>query len=76
MNYFGIDWIANILILIATIILGKRNSLGFILFAVSNVMFFILGIMIESIALCIFMCIMFVINIQSYRSFNATNLRK
>ncbi len=67
--YYGIDWIAIALSLLAVYMLGNKNKYGFLVFAFSNVMWVFLGFSwMESIGMAIGNIVFFVVNVRGYFS--------
>ena len=48
LTHYGIDWLAMALSLYAAYLLGNKQKLGFIVFAVSNVFWILLGLVFMS----------------------------
>ena len=52
-NYYGIDWLAMFLTLIAIYMIGNKQRFGFIFMISANISWLIVGFLTQSIALLI-----------------------
>jgi hypothetical protein len=73
MRYFGIDWFAFITGGIAIYSLGNKHKHGFILAALSNASWLLLGIATESYGLAISGAVFVVMYIRGYLRWRRTN---
>ncbi|BDD03961.1 hypothetical protein [Aureibacter tunicatorum] len=66
-EYYLIDWIGISLALLAVYLLGNKKKLGFIVFAISNIVWMYLGfVMMNSIGTAVGNSIFLIINIRGY----------
>lgn len=66
-RYFLIDWLAMALSLLGVYLLGNKKKIGFIIFAVSNLIWAGLGFtMMQSLGVAIGNLVFFVINTRGY----------
>lgn len=66
LNFYGIDWLAIGSSLGALYLLGNKNRIGFLLFVLSNICYFAIGIMTESAALILGSLIFFITNTRGF----------
>lgn len=52
-KYYAIDWVAMALSLYAVYLLGNKNKWGFVSFIISNVLWVVVGFMMESYAVSV-----------------------
>ncbi|GAB5465846.1 MAG: nicotinamide mononucleotide transporter [Candidatus Kapaibacteriales bacterium] len=70
-RYFLIDWLAMLLSLLGVYIIGNKRKSGFLVFALSNVIWALLGFtLMGSYGVAIGNLIFVVINIRGYLSWN------
>ena len=66
-EYYLVDWLGIGLSLISVYMLGNKNKWGFIVFAVSNIIWIFLGLVwMDSIGMAVGNFIFMVINIRGY----------
>lgn len=69
--HYGIDWLAMALSLYAAYLLGNKQKLGFIIFAISNVFWVMLGLFfMSSYGMAIGNFAFLLINVRGYISWN------
>ncbi len=69
--HYGIDWLAMALSLYAAYLLGNKQKIGFIIFAISNVFWVMLGIFfMSSYGMAIGNFAFLLINVRGYISWN------
>ena len=66
LKYYGIDWLAIFSSFIAIYLLGNKNRKGFWGFMFSNVCYFIIGFLTNSLALIIGSTIFFITNFRGW----------
>ena len=72
--YYGVDWFAMALSLYAAYLLGNKQKLGFIVFAVSNIIWIVLGIFfMSSMGMALGNFAFFLINVRGFISWNKTS---
>ena len=64
-NYYGLDWVATFITCIAIIKIGNRDKDGFILMMSGNIIWFVVGIMADSMAMLLANTIFFSINLRA-----------
>ena len=67
LEYYLLDWLGIFMSLISVYMLGNKNKWGFIVFAISNVIWIYLGLMMmSSVGMAVGNFIFMVINIRGY----------
>ncbi|WP_444897864.1 hypothetical protein ACJJI5_16180 [Microbulbifer sp. EKSA008] len=75
--HYGLDWLAISLSLYAAYLLGNKQKIGFIIFAISNVLWIILGIFfMSSYGMAIGNLAFFLINARGFNHWNTENVEK
>jgi hypothetical protein len=67
-NYYGVDWIGTVLMVVGVYLLSEKNPKGFFLSAVSNVFWIAFGFMSASIATVLLNAGLMLINIKGFRA--------
>jgi hypothetical protein len=71
LKYYGLDWLAMVLSLLAVYLLGNKNRMGFISFSLANTVWVILGFfLIHSFGIAIGNIVFLVMNIRGFFSWN------
>lgn len=65
-KYFGIDWLAMISSFFAIYLLGNKNKKGFLAFMFSNVCYWTIGYLTNSIALITGSIVFFITNLNNW----------
>ncbi|MTI09555.1 MULTISPECIES: PnuC protein [Curvivirga] len=66
-THYGVDWVAMTLSVLGAYMLGNKNQYGFIVFAISNVMWIFLGLTwMTSIGMAIGNLVFCLINLRGY----------
>lgn len=69
--HYGIDWLAIVLSLYAAYLLGNKQKFGFIIFAISNVFWILLGLVfMSSYGMAIGNFAFFLINVRGFIFWN------
>jgi 4-hydroxybenzoate polyprenyltransferase len=69
--HYGIDWFAMALSLYAAYLLGNKKKIGFVIFAISNIFWIILGVFfMSSYGMAIGNFAFFLINVRGYVEWN------
>jgi nicotinamide riboside transporter PnuC len=73
--YYGIDWFAMVLSLYSAYLLGNKKKSGFVFFAISNVLWIILGVyFMFSYGMAIGNFVFFLMNIRGFFEWNKKDL--
>ncbi|AQQ66536.1 hypothetical protein Mag101_01910 [Microbulbifer agarilyticus] len=73
-EYYLVDWLGMGLSLISVYLLGNRNKWGFLLFALSNVIFIFLGLTwMNSVGMAVGNVAFMLINIRGYLHWDKNN---
>lgn len=74
--HYGIDWLAMALSLYAAYLLGNKQKVGFIIFAISNVFWILLGVFfMSSYGMAIGNFAFFLINLRGYMHWHKATLK-
>jgi hypothetical protein len=65
-KYYGTDWIAMILTMIAIYMIGNRQRFGFIFMITANVCWLIVGVLTQSFALLVANVVFSTMNIRAF----------
>ena len=65
-HYFGTDWVGNILVILAILLITKQKRIGFLICATANGLFLIFGWQATSIPTILFNVILMVVNIRGF----------
>lgn len=65
-DYYGIDWIAMVLTIIAIYLLGNKSRKGFVIMMAGNLCWVALGALTGSLGLIAANCTFIVMNIRAY----------
>lgn len=65
-RYFFLDWLAMALSLGAMVMLGNRDRRGFLVFAISNAMWVVVGLWAHSLAIAIGNAVFLAINLRGF----------
>lgn len=69
--HYGLDWFAMFLSLYAAYLLGNKKKVGFVIFAISNIFWILLGIFfMSSYGMAIGNFAFFLINVRGYVEWN------
>ncbi len=72
-KYFGLDWMAMIMSVIAMLLLGNKVKWGFVSFMIANIAWIILGILLlHSYAIVIGNSIFLITNTRGFIKWNQT----
>jgi hypothetical protein len=72
LKYFGLDWIAMLLSVIAMILLGNKVKWGFTLFMLANITWILLGfLLLNSYAIVLGNIIFLITNTRGFLKWNA-----
>ena len=70
-NYYGLDWAAMLLSVLAMVLIGNKNKYGFISFVVANLTWILVGaIMMESWGIVIGNITFLVTNLRGFLKWN------
>ena len=70
-SHYGLDWLAMALSLYAAYLLGNKQKIGFLIFAVSNLLWIILGLFfMSSYGMAIGNIAFTVINVRGFNQWN------
>jgi hypothetical protein len=73
--HYGIDWLAMALSLYGAYLLGNKKEIGFIIFAISNVIWILLGLFfMSSYGMAIGNLAFFLINLRGYVSWKKNDV--
>ncbi|WP_394176051.1 hypothetical protein [Thalassotalea litorea] len=75
--HYGIDWLAMALSLYAAYLLGNKQKLGFIIFAISNVFWITLGVFfMSSYGMAVGNFAFLLVNIRGFIYWNKANIKE
>lgn len=75
--HYGIDWLAMALSLYAAYLLGNKQKLGFIIFAISNVFWILLGLFfMSSYGMAIGNFAFFLFNVRGFIHWNKATFKE
>jgi hypothetical protein len=75
--HYGVDWLAMALSLYGAYLLGNKQKLGFIIFAISNVFWVLLGLFfMSSYGMAIGNSLFFLINVRGFINWNRATLKE
>jgi hypothetical protein len=75
--HYGIDWLAMALSLYAAYLLGNKQKLGFIIFAISNIFWVLLGLFfMSSYGMAIGNFLFFLINVRGFINWNRSTVKE
>lgn len=66
LQYYGIDWIGMVLMLISVYLLSESKRTGFLFGAIGNIIWIIFGIMATSLATILLNAGLFILNIRGW----------
>ncbi|WP_338760287.1 hypothetical protein WAF17_13315 [Bernardetia sp. ABR2-2B] len=73
-NYYGLDWLAMALSLIAMYLIGNKNKFGFIVLIASNILWIIVSLVfMNSYGILIGSSIFFFINLRGFLNWESKN---
>jgi hypothetical protein len=76
-SHYGIDWLAMALSLYAAYLLGNKQKLGFIIFAISNVFWVLLGLFfMSSYGMAIGNFAFLLINVRGFMHWNKASFEQ
>ncbi len=74
-KYFGLDWIAMMLSILAMILLGNKVKWGFALFMLANITWILLGILLlDSYAIVVGNIIFLITNTRGFLKWNSQKI--
>lgn len=72
LKYYGLDWVAMLLSVMAMILLGNKVKWGFVLFMIANVTWILLGsVLLNSYAIVLGNVIFLITNTRGFLKWNA-----
>lgn len=75
-EHYGIDWLAMAINLYAAYLLGNNRKFGFVLFAISNIFWILLGIStMSSYGMAIGNFVFFLINVRGYMKWHKASAK-
>lgn len=73
-SHYGVDWLAMAMSLYAAYLLGNKQKIGFIVFAISNVLWIVLGLFfMSSYGMAIGNVAFMLVNIRGYIHWHKAN---
>lgn len=66
MNYYGIDWLAMLLTVLAIYLLGNKARYGFVLMTLGNVCWVTMGVLTDSMAMILANLIFLTMNVRGW----------
>lgn len=73
--HYGVDWLAIILSLYAAYLLGNKQKIGFIVFAISNLFWIVLGLFfMSSYGMALGNLAFFIINVRGFIQWHRSSL--
>lgn len=65
-RYYGSDWVATVLTMIAIYLLGNKRKVGFVIMILGNLCWVALGVIVHSIALVIANVVFIIMNLRGF----------
>lgn len=72
LEYFGIDWVAMVLTVVAIYLLGNKHWAGFAMMIGGNLCWIVLGLLSDSIALMVANAVFIGMNVRGIRRWRAS----
>lgn len=67
LNYYGLDWLAMVLSLLALWLIGNKNRFGFAAFVLANLTWIVVGVwLIQSVGIVLGNVVFLAMNIRGY----------
>ncbi|GAB3641257.1 hypothetical protein [Spirosoma arcticum] len=67
LNYYGLDWLAMVLSLLALWLIGNKNRVGFAAFALANITWIVVGIwLMHSLGIVLGNLVFLAMNVRGY----------
>jgi hypothetical protein len=74
LNYYGLDWLAMSLSLLAVFLLGNKNKYGFVSFVIANAIWVYLGlVMMQSYGIAVGNLIFGIMNTRGFFKWSSSN---
>ncbi len=67
-NYYGVDWVGTVLMVVGVYLLSEKNKKGFMLAAISNIFWIGFGVMSSSVATILLNVGLMILNVKGYKS--------